>query len=162
MTITKISDLVKPTRQRLKHANDNYTLTDDRAHAMQDAPIQRLCKAGRISNLQMEAGNRFYGDWYNAGLAPLGAIDYERPTVDGKSPKGESDFRVDALQRFNFACRAMTFPILSVVDAVVLAEVSVEKAGQALGYNNAPQARAVATDRLAMGLDILVNHYGLG
>lgn len=175
--VTKIADLVKPTRQRIDRAktaavingdgdvlvaaNDNFVQNADRAYVMQDAPISRLLKSGRISSVQHEAGVRFFSDWYAAGLAPLGAQDYGRPVVDGRSPASESDYRVGALGRYNKACAALPHFLLLVVDSVVLLEIQIETVGRGLGLNNAAQARAVATDRLCLGLDALASHYRL-
>ncbi len=154
-------EAVVPTPERLRAANDNFVV--DRktgTHTMQDSPVRRMHKDGRLTDAQLDAAERYYADWYAAGMAPLGAVDYGRPMVDGHSPKTESDYRVGAAQRWRRA-RTDLGALGQVVDRVVLEEQSLEAAGADLGWTGASQRRAVATDRLRLGLDVLARRYGL-
>lgn len=108
-----------PTPERLRHANDNYVSIGG-AHLMQDAPIAALYRAGKITKVQHQAAERFFADFYDAGLAPLGAQDYGRPVVDGRSPRSESDKRFAAVDRYNAACKSLSRYGLREVDRVVL------------------------------------------
>jgi hypothetical protein len=157
--MTAIDKIITPTPERLKHANDNFV--SGHAVLMQDAPIDRLLRAGEITEVQHQAGLAYYADWYAAGMAPLGAVDYSRVIVDGSKPELISDHRMSAQDRFNQSRRALTTYFGIVVDAVVLGEQGVANAGKAIGINNRPQARAVAMDRLREGLGILAVRYGL-
>jgi hypothetical protein len=170
-------DIAIPTRQRLKiarteaiivdgkvvrPANDNFVVDAvTGATRMHDSPLDRLKRTGAITPTQHEAGARYLADYYQAGLAPLGAFDYSRPVVDGASPKGHSDYRFAALQRWNGARAAMGDRVAAVADPVILHEQSIEAAGRSVGHANRPQAVAVATDRLIGALDILAKRYGL-
>jgi hypothetical protein len=160
--MTALDILVSPTPERLQHANDNHVqIPGTRATRMADAPIDRLRTSGALTESQYQAAATLFKDYYNAGLAPLGAVDYERFHVDGSKPSSVSDFRYAAIERYNRSCKELGEFFRVTVDAVVLREQSVEGAGRALGLGNASQARAVALDRLRGGLDILVKRYGL-
>ena len=150
---------VPPTPERLRHANDNF-VTVAGATRISDAPVDRLFNAGKIDKTQHEAGQRYYADWYAAGLAPLGAIDYGKPQVDGSKPTEVSEFRMAAVDRCNRATRSMGRNRRT-IDMVVLLEQGVEAAGREVGFRNAPQARAVGLDRLRAGLDDLAKFYKL-
>lgn len=173
MTTDKITI---PTRQRLRlattpaviddsgkvlvAANDNFTVDPlTQAYVVRDSPVDRLLRSKKITPDQHAAATRFYEDYYNAGLAPLGAVDYGRAIVDGTPPAGHSDFMAGASERWNRACKAMSKRVLKVVDRVVLREIPVEMAGRDLGIENAPQARAVGLFALTEGLEVLVRHY---
>ncbi len=154
--------VVDPSGRVLTAANDNYRQDPvTRAYHVQDSPVERLAAAGKLSAVQKQAADRFFADYYNAGLAPLGAVDYGKAHVDGSSPSYGSDFRHGAADRWNNACKALSAGTLKIVDRVVLREMSVELSGRDMGYNNAPQARAVAMWALTDGLDTLGRHYKL-
>jgi hypothetical protein len=161
-----MTTILGPTPERLQAANDNFVIDPTtQAYHFKDAPIERLLRSKSITTGQAEAGRRFYADYYMAGLAPLGAQDYGKPIVDGTSPMGHSDRRHSAVDRYNLACKAITFgngQTLKVVDRVVLREMSVESAGRDVsGRKDDKQGRAVGMDRLIEGLDMLEKHYGL-
>jgi hypothetical protein len=175
MTIT----ITPPTRQRIARAttppvvddagnvlvaaNDNFTVDPvTRAYHLKDSPIERLAGQGKITAIQKQAAERFFADYYNAGLAPLGAVDYGKAMVDGTTPQSGSDFRFAAADRYRAATKILSAGVLKVVDRVVLREMSVELAGRdATGFQNAPQARAAGMFALMEGLDVLAKHYGL-
>lgn len=52
---------------------------------------------------RLNAGNRFYADFYKAGIVDLRIPDLSKPRVDGGNNKGTSDFVLDARSRFNKA-----------------------------------------------------------
>lgn len=158
-----------PTFERLAFANDNFTVDPaTRAYRMRDTPLDRLHRTGLlhadhdINDMLHVAGQRYQADHFAAGLSPLGAQDYERPIVDGASPKGESDYRVGAYERHRSARNDLGSFFGPVTHSVVVQEQSLKSAGRSLGIGNAPQARAVALDRLREGLRILAKGYGLG
>lgn len=151
-----------PTPERLRAANDNFTVDKKTGtYVFHDGPVERLYKQDKLTEHQIEAARRFYQDYYAAGMAPLGAQDYTRPVVDGRSPLIESDFRMGAAQRYNEACEALGSHFLKVVDRVVLREMNLEAAGKLIGYGNASQARVGALERLSGGLEVLAGYYKL-
>lgn len=171
--------ITPPTKQRLAHvasppviddqgnvlvpANDNYTV-DPVTHAyhLKAAPIERLAGEGKITAIQKQAAARFYADYYNAGLAPLGAVDYSKEMVDSSPVTSNSDFRADASDRYRAACKTLSPGTLKIVDRIVLREMAVEMAGRDVtGRKDAREARAVAMFALADGLDCLAKHYKL-
>ena len=171
--------IIQPTTERLRHArtpavtapdgtvlvaaNDNVDLDQStRAVRMSDSPLDRLLRTGRISIDQHSAGMQFYADWYNAGLAPLGAIDYSKIMVDGSKASAISEFKLGAKDRYNRSCEMLGTYFRPTVEAICLHEQAIESAGRKLGFRNASQARAVALDRLCGGLDLLVRRYRRG
>jgi len=172
------TSIVIPTRQRLRHAttpavrdangkvlvaaNDNFAVDPATRAYRVDTPIERLAKAKRITATQLEAGNRFYADFYAAGLSPLGAVDYGKPMVDGTSPAGQSDYRAAAGERYRRACLAIGPALLKVIDRVVLREMQVEAAGRDVsGRADDTPARSVGMWALTEGLDVLAAFYKL-
>lgn len=161
--MTALDQIIIPTRERLRAANDNFVVEPEtRAHRIQN-PIARLKATGKINGVQAEAAERFFADYYAAGLAPLGAIDYEKAIVDGTPPQGHSDYRSAASDRYRGACSAIGSTLtLKFVDRVVLREIPVETAGRDISHrSDAREARAVAMDRLCEGLDCLAEFYRL-
>lgn len=150
-----------PTAERLSAANDNFVINKATgAYHVLDTPCERLHKQGRLSDPQLAAAKQYYADWYAAGLAPLGAVDYERPMVDGATPRSESDYRLGALARWNGA-RAELGKLGEVVDRVVLLEQSLTDAGEVAGLRGESQRRAVAGYVLPIALEILAVRYRL-
>lgn len=163
MTNTAISETILPTPHRLQHANDNYVLDPTtRATRMADSPLDRLARSGGISNVQHAAGHAYFSDYYHAGLAPLGAVDYGKVLVDGSKPSSTSDRRLGARDRYNKAADALGGYFRPTVDAVCLHEQGLEVAGRKLNFNNVSQARAAALVVLRGGLDVLARVYRLG
>lgn len=175
MTIT----ITPPTKQRLRHAASPAVLAPDgtelvaandnvrvdpitRAYHLADSPIARLAGQGKITPIQRQAAERFFADYYNAGLAPLGAVDYSKVMVDGSKSSSTSDFRFAASDRYRAATGALSTGVLKIVDRIVLREMPVETAGRDVtGRKDAKQARAVAMFALTEGLDTLALHYKL-
>ncbi len=161
--MTALDQIITPTAERLTHANDNFIIdATTRATKIQN-PIARLRATGKISGPQAEAAERFYADYYAAGLAPLGAVDYSKAIVDGTSPQGHSDRRLAASDRYRGACASVGSAVtLRVVDRVVLRELAIEQVGRDISQRaHAREARAVAMDRLCEGLDCMAEFYRL-
>lgn len=161
--MTALDQIIIPTRERLRAANDNFVVDPETRAVRIQSPIARLKATGKINGVQAEAADRFYADYYAAGLAPLGAIDYGKAIVDGTSPAGQSDRREAASNRYRGACDAIGSSVtLKFVDRVVLREIAVETAGRDISHrSDAREARAVAMDRLYEGLDALAEFYRL-
>jgi hypothetical protein len=161
--LTALDQTVIPTRERLRAANDNFVVDAETKAIRIQTPIARLKALGKLNGVQAEAAERFYADYYAAGLAPLGAIDYGKPIVDGTSPSNVSDHREAASQRYRGACSAIASSVtLKFVDRIVLREMPVEAAGREISFrSDAREARAVAMDRLCEGLDALAQFYRL-
>jgi hypothetical protein len=161
--MTALDQIIAPTAERLLHANDNFVIDPSTNATKIQAPIARLKATGKINGVQAEAAERFYADYYAAGLAPLGAMDYERAIVDGTPPQGHSDYRSAASDRYRGACSSVGSAItLRVVDRVVLREIAIETVGRDISHRaHAREARAVAMDRLCEGLDCMAVFYRL-
>ena len=153
-------EIVQPTAERLRHANDNFARTATGGTRVDDTQVLRLQRAGRLTNVQLAAAEQYHRDWYDAGLAPLGAIDYAKVQVDGSKPMTVGDRRMAAAERYN-AATALLGRYKRAIELVALLEHTVEYVGRDIGFGNAPQARAVGMDRLEGGLDLLARHYRL-
>lgn len=153
-------EAIEPTPERMRHANDNHVTGKDGILRMEDSQVRRLYRAGRLTAAQFDSAERYHQDWYDAGLAPLGAIDYAKVRVDGSKPTDVSDRRMSAADRYNKATAAMGRE-KRVVELVVLLEQGLVAAGKDMGLLNEPQARAVALYALQGGLDALARQYGI-
>jgi hypothetical protein len=151
---------VEPTPERLRHANDNHAKIAGGATRVDDIQVIRLQRAGRLTNVQLAAAEQYFADWYNAGLAPLGAVDYGKEHVDGSKPMTVSERRMAAADRYN-AATAVLGRYARAIELVVLLDHTVEYVGRDVGYGNAPQARVCGIERLEGGLDLLAVHYRL-
>lgn len=151
---------IDPTPERLRHANDNY-LRVDGVVRVTDTPIDRMLKRGEITPAQHAAGEAYRSEWQAAGLSPLGAVDYGRVQVDGKTPISTSDFRMMARDRFNRSNRAMSTAEKAVVNSIVLHEQTLFTAGRMAGETTRA-APSVARALLLTGLTALAGAHGLG
>lgn len=157
-TAANDNDPIEPTAERLRHANDNSVRTAAGGTRIDDTQVLRLQRAGRLTNVQLAAAEHYFRDWYDAGLAPLGAIDYAKVQVDGSKPMSVSDRKMAASDRYNQAT-GLLGRYRRAIELVVLLEHTIEHVGRDMGFGNAPQARAVGMDRLEGGLDLLARHY---
>ena len=107
------------------------------------------------------AGMRYQSDHHGAGLNPLGAIDYERPMVDGGGAQLVSESMMNRRDSFRQARAAMGEKYAKVVDAVVLEGRTMFEAGKAAGVGKKEIALVVAKERLNYGLRLLAQHYGI-
>lgn len=151
------------TPERLRHANDN-DVTADGARRVKEGFL-RLFNKGKLdpdplmNQLLYAAALRYQSDHHIAGMNPLGAMNYDRPVVDGGSGggNGNSDHHRD---RFRRAQASMGKTFGPVVDAVVINGETLRSTGlRVTHYQHANLAGAVAGERLATGLRMLAAHY---
>lgn len=157
----------QPTPERLQHDNDNVATPDGARWVVEGfermAARQQLDENRAVNFALHAAGLRYQTDHYTARLTPLGAIDYERPHVDG-SPGDTfgSDRSVMALDAFRKARAAMGGRYAAVVDAVLLDGRTLAEAGvMHSSYRQRDMAGTVAKERLTTGLRTLAVHYGI-
>lgn len=125
-----------------------------------ESPIGWLFRRGSIDALQLEAGERLRRDFTLAQMTPRMAADLGAPLVDGARgvrPEAElSEIVVAAKQRFSRAMKAAG-PMLS--------DLLFDVCCHLIGLEAAESARAwpkrAAKVVLAIGLESLVQHYGL-
>lgn len=156
------------TPERLAHANDNHVLIKG-VRNFEDELIMRLAKRGglypdRIINGRLlEAGERYYSDFYMANLSPLAAIDYGKVSGGGGNGSGMPVSEMQAIRRNAWrAAKAYIGKKYSqVVDLVLLEGQNdlVAVGAKASGLASPHACRAVATERLTAGLFLLNKHY---
>lgn len=104
---------------------------------------------------RLNAGNRFYADFYKAGIENFKVPDLAKPRVDGGNNKGTPDYVLDARARFNAAYKALTIDGADLVMRVVCWNKTFK-------INNGSDYRhdlEVSKDNLCKALDGLFIHY---
>lgn len=128
-------------------------------------PLKRLHVRNIISNIQFEAGHRYYQHWYAAGLSPFGSIDLGGVGKSSGGPSyGMATSEKQAHHRgmYRIGEQALGVGISSYVDAVVLREQEPEAVGLRItGRVAVDQARAAAIEIVKIGLDRLADAYDL-
>lgn len=72
------------TKERLAHAGEAATVGADGVRYLANSPLQRLANRGELSldkamNIRLlDAGERYYRDWYLSGMCTLAAQDISR------------------------------------------------------------------------------------
>ena len=154
------------TAERLVAANDNDQF--EGARRLFDTAFDVMAKRKQLdedegmNDILFTAGRIYQQDHHAAGFAPLGAIDYARPMVDGGGGQLVSERAALAKDRFRTARRSVGNRYGAVVDAVVLEGKTLLDAGRAhCGYVGKDTATAAAKERLNAGLRVLAAVYGL-
>lgn len=158
------------TPERLAMSESSIT-TEDGARQFQDELLTRMASKGhlypdaKINEACQLAGDKYYADWYGAGMGGLQAIDYGK-VQGGQGEAGSSmpPSRMAAQARANYrAARAVLgSKYRKPLEAVILEGqsdlVAIGKA--ATGAASPHTARAVAIERFTAGLYLLARHYG--
>lgn len=154
-----------PTPERLDKEGD-VRRTEDGAVRIIDG-FERMHARGQLDdddfmndNLHA-AGLRYQSEHHCAGLNPLGAIDYERPMVDGGGAQVVSERMLAMRDSFRAARRALGDKYGPIVDAVVLEGKTLVEAGRLFGYHSKDSAAASAKERLNTALRLLAQQYGI-
>lgn len=142
-------------------ANDNAP-----ARRAVASPLDTLLARGVITDTQHTAGQRYYSDWYHAGLSGIGAIDYSAANGAGagSAPHMMPLTGLMALKRAEHrkARAALADQERAVLEAVVLEERSfTEAAKDATGIRNKQPALREGKRLLSAALSALERHYGL-
>ena len=103
---------------------------------------------------RLNAGNRFYADFYKAGIVDLRVPDLAKPRVDGGNNKGTPDNVLDARARFNAALLCLEKDQADVVMRVVCADKGLKVPSVDWRHNI-----EVAKENLCRALDGLFIHY---
>jgi hypothetical protein len=154
-----------PTPERLAKAEDFVIRGEVGGILVQDMQIDRMVARGILNERQARAAAKFYWYWYNSGMAPhFAAMDLQRGFGGGSNdcpvmPSSEAQ----AVNRAEYrdCCDLLGIRIGRIVEGIVCRDETPEAAGRALGWGNAVQARAAATELLRTGLDTIAKEYGL-
>jgi hypothetical protein len=103
---------------------------------------------------RLNAANRFYADYYKAGIVDLRVPDLAKPRVDGGNNKGTPDYVLDARARFNAAYKALTIDGADLVMRVVCWDKQIK-----VNSNDWRHDIEIAKENLCKALDGLFIHY---
>lgn len=154
-----------PTPQRLAMAEgeiEDYLPEEGRitVRMLDGSAVAMLFNRGVIDADEYNAGEQFYGDFYDAGFASSGVIDPARDVVDGGPVTRENDRRIDAATRFKTALQAVGRVHSRALIDVVLFDVKLEAFGLKRYRKRDPKdARLAAQVALKGALGELANHY---
>lgn len=159
----------RPTNERLRHAGEGFEISETRGGAgvmtMRDCPLERAYNRGQIQEREYQAGVKFRHHWFHAGMAGhIGSIDFDRIFARDLSSMGhmaKTEAQAFHRQKYREACNEMGPRPAKAVEYLVGAEFEFEKVGRMFGYNNDPQARAVAMTLLQDGLYRLAHLWGM-
>lgn len=160
-----IEETTKPTPERLSKAGDDIVqeVHENRVVLrMKDSPLDRLAFGAKpkITGDQYNAGVRYYTDAYKAGMMPSGVIDPSKERVDGGQYKDIADAKIAAQTRFEHALRALSYVDVSVLDAMVIQEISLGEYAERFTRHKERRVRhGVALELLCHALDALDKHY---
>lgn len=159
-----------PTRERLAKSNDAFSMGGDertgKRYVMQDSPLDRAFRKGIISGAEHSALQKYRHHWYHAGQAPtVGSVDLNRifsaePGGVAGMPKTEG--QVFHRQRWREAQACLGMRSSAIVDKLVCREEGLELCGQALGFQNKPQAISAASVVLSDAGYRLAKLWGIG
>ncbi|NGO51632.1 hypothetical protein [Allomesorhizobium camelthorni] len=108
------------------------------------------------------AGLRYAQDHHQAGLSPLGAVDYSRVVVDGGGQQNSADSRAVARDRYRAARELLGSRYGGVVEGVAVEGKSLGEVGAEITrYRDRGKAIAAAGERLNAGLRLLAVRYGI-
>jgi hypothetical protein len=169
LTIDEVLDGATP--ERIAIAGDDVEVVEGHARRFTDTPLQRLAKRGQLfpdadtNKRLLEAGERYYADWYLSGMSPIGSFDPTRVYAGGGggSNCGMPASVMQAKRRASHrAARAVLGKLYAaVVDPIILHEQEPVAVGRVVANVKAETlARAIATERLRAGLYMLARHYG--
>lgn len=103
---------------------------------------------------RLNAGNRFYADFYKAGIENFKIPDLAKPRVDGGNNKGTPDYVLDARARFNAAYKSLTIEGADLVMRVVCWDKQIK-----VNSNDWRHDIEIAKENLCKALDGLFIHY---
>ena len=142
---------------------------EDGARQFKDELLVRLADKGQLwpdatTNAALRlAGEKYYADWYGAGMGGLQAIDYGKVrSGQGGSGSHLPPGRIAAQCRANYraARAAMPDKCRKVVELILLQDQDLVSAGKAAtGSSVRATCRAVAIERFTFGLYLLAKHY---
>ena len=133
-----------------------------------DWPLAMLRSRNVIDVIQEAAGERYFEDYYDAGLVPSGAMDYAKAKVDTSRYDFTPEFKLEAQDRFNDATLALkpkgplTEHLAKVVRAVCLDGIHPREIPPHPSMRQNQRDRETATFfLLQIGLNELAIHYGM-
>ena len=131
------------------------------------APLDRLWKAGIITQNEFEAGEKYRADAYLAAIDPsAGTIDWNRAGGGGASSRVPSMFNsqviADARHRVRDTERALNELVRTVLNKALIREHTFEEIGQSMfGLGNHRDAYVGGNVAVRVALSVAAMHYGM-
>lgn len=162
----RVIDERGPTEQRLKRAGEDTERGNaDGRQTMRDAPLEMMLARKIITERQYQGLGKFRIHWFNGGLSPmLGGMNPSHifaKDITNFSGMAKTERQVFHRQQWRAANNIMGLRGSWVVHKIVCEEQSAEDTGRAMGWNNRPQAVAVATQQLRDAADRLCSLWGV-
>lgn len=154
-----------PTRERLGKSASVRVTREGAAKVLGDVPetLLRMRRAGSISDQDLKAASRYAGD-YRFGLARGAMTANYDPVTSGGGGRAAGevvDDKLAAYERWRAAADAMPLEFRTVVDAVVLQDVTLANApGAGAAHEGETNRRAASGTLLICGLKRLTAFYG--
>lgn len=105
---------------------------------------------------RLDAANRFYADFYKAGIVDLRIPDLSKPRVDGGNAKGTPDFVLDARARFNKAMLSLNPDQSFILWHIVCLDKPIRLQWKKTDYRHNIE---VLKEEICKSLDVLFCHY---
>jgi hypothetical protein len=165
----KSADIL-PTPERMAKMEGFFSRVKDRDGSSyvvaRDAPLEILHGKQVIEGRQYDAGKKFYHHWYRSGLSErFAALNLASGVfgvggfAGGMAVNEDQAYHRDAYRK---SVQHLGMKTSALVQFIVCDEKPLVEVGQnLLGWNNLPQARAAATERLKDALDRLADLYGM-
>jgi hypothetical protein len=159
-----LTDIIAPTIERQRKGNfhkPDVSRNRD-VRAWRDVSVPE--RMGLDKELQ-NGWDDFEADWVRSQREPASIGGYGERVPGGDDVHGKAariaDSRIEADRAVKRAIADIGDPVTSDVLLALAAGLDVETIGRTvLGRSNAPQARAAAQERIAMGCRRLAIHYG--
>jgi hypothetical protein len=158
------------TPERLAHSIENH-IGDDGARHFTDELLIRMANKGQlypdadINRACLEAGERYYADWYGSNMSTLQAIDYGK--VSGGGGGSGSSMPVSQMQAIKRASYRAARHYLGkkyreALELILLqGQTDLVAVGKSISGAVSPHTcRSVAIERFTAGLFLLMKHYG--
>jgi hypothetical protein len=163
-----IADVDTATPDRL--AKSDSTITEDGTRQFNDELLVRMASKGqlypdaKINAACHLAGEKYYADWYGAGMGGLQAIDYGK-VRSGQGGSGShlppSQMARQAREAYRAARAALPVKCRKPLELILLdGQSDLVAVGKAITGSATPRTcRAVAIERFTFGLYLLAKHY---
>lgn len=156
---------IGPTPERLARAGrdvEPFMAENNRptVRLLDGSPLEKLATRKEISGDQYHAGRRYFSDWYLAGFAASGVIDFAKERVDTSDTPDISNNALAAQTRYAHALKALDADSAHILSDVVLTEMPLNiYADRFREFPQYRERRAIALNLLRKALGQLDRHY---
>jgi hypothetical protein len=165
----ELDNRLDATPERLAKSNDNFKGKDGVRRFVDSLLVRLAARSGlypdkTINRSMLQAGERYYADWFGSNMSPLKAFDPTRVYTGSGTGSGMPASEAQAqMRKAHRKARAyLGKKYAEALELMVLNEqtdlVAVGKKIGKVAHHRA--ARAIATERLTAGLFLLAKHYG--